>query len=169
MAAETLPTWLSILLGGIAATIPQVVSSVIQSRAATKQDERREQQVIQQEVRQARRERETNLWNLELDKFRELERFLSELMMATYTNENRAIELLALREKVSIGFLSYGTIASDLDELLTLYVRLRNDYPTPDAKATSLLLQRCHEIIRNCRNALIVGVPKLNLPNDLEN
>jgi hypothetical protein len=137
--------WLSFLLGVLAAFIPQLITLVVQERFRK-----------QQEKREAKRQREELLLQLEFEKFRELEQFFSELIVSVSSGAPVGERLLISAERFKLGFPNYDLIGEHLDTIVNLYVVV-NAEPS-DAKLKQLQ-DACRSVITTCRTALANGIP----------
>jgi hypothetical protein len=152
------------------ASLPAIITVFAQGRFNARQANRqndfhreqertRNQFEIERERREEQREREKMLWQLEVDKFQQLENFLNELIFSVHNSPENAEDIrrrlwLAI-ELFSLGFPNYPEIEQRLYEIEALYLaakqNLGNDYVR--------LKLHCIDIVKSCRTALIVGLP----------
>lgn len=119
----------------------------------------------EREYRAEQRERETALWNLEFSKFQDLERLLNEVVhTAIFPNKDKGPaeelrrKLWQTMEQLYAGFPNYEDLAHDIKRLESIYERaiLRQN-----ADDLIDLRNQCIYIIKNCRTALAIGLPKV--------
>ncbi len=152
---------LSFFVGVLAATIPQVVNTILNNRFLTSQEKQKTIFLVEQEQRAEQRQREAVLWDLEFSKFQSLERLLNEIAHTAIFADGIAAEELRIRlwqtiEQLYTGFPNYEDLAGDLAAIEPVYMRAVQNKQAHDF---DLLRERCTNVIKTCRTALVVGLP----------